>query len=129
MDTQPGQQAFGATAPKFAQLTDELLFGDIWERPQLSKRERSLVTVAALIALYRLEQLPFHLERAQTNGLRREELAEVATHLAFYAGWPTAASALGRLAKQPKAETAVESAAEGPAQAAAEAPAQAPAQA
>lgn len=93
----PAQLAFGALAPKFAQLSDDVLFADVWERPQLSKRDRSLVTVAALIALYRLEQLPFHLDRAQDNGLSREELAEVATHLAFYAGWPSAASALNLL--------------------------------
>lgn len=93
----PAQLAFGAIAPKFAQLSDDVLFADVWERPQLSKRDRSLITVAALIALYRLEQLPFHLERAQDNGLSREELAEVATHLAFYAGWPGAASALNLL--------------------------------
>lgn len=93
------QLAFGAVAPKFAQLSDDVLFADVWERPQLSKRERSLITVAALIALYRLEQLPFHLERAQDNGLSREELAEAATHLAFYAGWPSAASALNLLMK------------------------------
>ncbi|HJV49921.1 MAG TPA: carboxymuconolactone decarboxylase family protein [Noviherbaspirillum sp.] len=88
------QQALGAIAPKLAELTDEVLFGDVWERDVLSKRERSLVTVAALVALYRLEQLPFHLERAIGNGLTREELAEVITHLAFYSGWPTAASAV-----------------------------------
>ncbi len=88
------QQTMGAIAPKLAELTDAVLFGDVWERDVLSKRERSLVTVAALIALYRLEQLPFHLERAIGNGLTREELAEVITHLAFYAGWPTAASAV-----------------------------------
>lgn len=88
------QQVMGAIAPKLAELTDEVLFGDVWERDVLSKRERSLVTVAALVALYRLEQLPFHLERAIGNGLTREELAEVITHLAFYAGWPTAASAV-----------------------------------
>ncbi|HET8708050.1 MAG TPA: carboxymuconolactone decarboxylase family protein [Pseudomonadales bacterium] len=95
----PAQLAFGAIAPKFAQLSDEVLFADIWERSQLSKRDRSLITVAALIALYRLEQLPFHLARAQDNGLSFEELAEVVTHLAFYAGWPSAASALNLLKK------------------------------
>lgn len=98
-DPSPAHLAFAAIAPKFAQLSDEVLFADIWERPQLSKRDRSLITVAALTALYRLEQLPFHLERALGNGLSREELAEVATHLAFYAGWPVAASALKLLEK------------------------------
>lgn len=85
---------FGDVAPKFAQLTDEVLFADLWQRPALSPRERSLVTVAALVALYRPQQLPFHLRRALDNGLRRDELAEAITHLAFYAGWPCAASAL-----------------------------------
>lgn len=95
--TGPAQQALGNIAPKLAQLTDEVLFGDIWERTALSKRERSLITVATLIALYRLEQLPFHLQRALENGLSLEELVEVATHLAFYAGWPTAASAVKQI--------------------------------
>lgn len=89
-----GLAQFGDIAPKFAQLTDEVLFADLWQRPGLSPRERSLVTVAALVALSRLEQLPFHLSRALDNGLTREELAELITHLAFYAGWPCAASAL-----------------------------------
>ncbi|GAB3428521.1 carboxymuconolactone decarboxylase family protein [Massilia solisilvae] len=88
------QQAMAALAPKLAQVTSDVLFGDIWERDGLSRRDRSLVTVAALVALYRLEQLPFHLERALENGVTRDELAEVITHLAFYAGWPTAASAV-----------------------------------
>jgi 4-carboxymuconolactone decarboxylase len=104
--TGSAQQAMGATAPKFAEITDAVLFGDIWERTELSKRERSLVTVAALISLYRLEQLPFHLERAIENGISREELAEVATHLAFYAGWPTAASAVKLLQNLPPVEHA-----------------------
>lgn len=84
---------------KFAELTREVLFGDIWQRPQLSPRERSLVTVAALVALYRLEQLPFHLQRARDNGLSLAQLNEAITHLAFYSGWPTAASALALLAQ------------------------------
>jgi 4-carboxymuconolactone decarboxylase len=79
---------------KFTELTDNILFGDMWTRTQLKPRERSLATVAALVAMYRLEQLPFHLERALDNGLSVDELAEVITHLAFYSGWPTAASAL-----------------------------------
>ncbi len=89
-----GQRAMGPDAPKLAQLTDEVLFGDMWERPQLSKRDRSLITVAALVAMYRLEQLPFHLNRALENGVTKEELAELITHLAFYSGWPTASSAI-----------------------------------
>lgn len=94
-----GEQGFGHIAPKLAQVTDDVLFGDIWERPALSKRDRSLITVAALVSLYRLEQLPFHLAQALENGLTREELAEAVTHLAFYAGWPAAASAAGLLDK------------------------------
>ena len=92
------QQAFGATAPKLAELTDRVLFDDVWQRPQLSPRDRSLVTVAALVSLYRLEQLPFHLDRALANGVTPEELGELVTHLAFYAGWPCAASATTLLA-------------------------------
>jgi 4-carboxymuconolactone decarboxylase len=88
------RQAFGDIAPAFAELTDEVLFGDVWERPGLSKRDRSLITVASLVALYRTEQLPFHLKRALENGLSKDELIEAITHLAFYSGWPTAASAV-----------------------------------
>ena len=84
----------GDFAPKLVELTDDVLFGDIWERPELSKRDRSLVTVAALIALNRPEQLRFHLNKALDNGLKREELIEVITHLAFYSGWPNAMSAI-----------------------------------
>ncbi|MBB4865843.1 4-carboxymuconolactone decarboxylase [Pseudomonas nitritireducens] len=84
-------------APKLAQLTEDVLFGDIWQRPQLHPRERSLITVAALVVLGRLEQLPFHFQLARSNGLTRDELVELITHLAFYGGWPTAASALNRL--------------------------------
>ncbi|PYY82863.1 carboxymuconolactone decarboxylase family protein [Pseudomonas sp. TKO26] len=84
---------------KFAELTDSVLFGDMWTRKQLTPRERSLATVAALVAMYRLEQLPFHLRRALDNGLTVDELAEVMTHLAFYSGWPTAASALNVLSE------------------------------
>ncbi|TFW38594.1 carboxymuconolactone decarboxylase family protein [Pseudomonas putida] len=82
---------------KFAELTENVLFGDIWKRAQLTLRERSLATVSALVALYRLEQLPFHLKRALDNGLAIEELDELLTHLAFYSGWPTAASELNLL--------------------------------
>ncbi len=67
---------------------------DIWERPGLSKRERSLITVAALVALYRTNELPFHIRRARENGISEDELAEVFTHLAFYAGWPCAMTAV-----------------------------------
>lgn len=84
-------------APKLAEINTEVLFGDIWERPELSKRDRSLITVASLVSLYRTEQLGFHLGRAIENGVTREELVEAITHLAFYSGWPTAVSALARL--------------------------------
>jgi 4-carboxymuconolactone decarboxylase len=88
------QQLYGDIAPKMVELTDGILFGDIWERPQLSKRDRSLVTVSALVAAYRPEQLRSHLAIARKNGLAEEELVELITHLAFYAGWPCAVAAL-----------------------------------
>ena len=87
------QQLFGEIAPKFAELTDNVLYADIWERPGLSKRDRSLITVSALIALNRPDQLRSHLALARQNGLAREELAEAITHLAFYSGWPSSVSA------------------------------------
>lgn len=88
------QVALGEFAPKFVELTDQVLFGDIWERKELSKRDRSLITVAALVALNRTEQLRFHLQRALENGVKKEELIEEIMHLAFYSGWPTAVNAL-----------------------------------
>ena len=88
------QKAWGELAPKFVELTDNVLFGDVWERKELSKRDRSIATVAALIALNRTDQLRFHLQRAVENGVKREELIEEITHLAFYSGWPTAVNAL-----------------------------------
>jgi 4-carboxymuconolactone decarboxylase len=93
------QQLVGDFAPKLAELTDEVLFGDVWERAELSKRDRSLITVAALIANGNTEQLTGHLSRARENGLSERELAEVIIHLAFYAGWPRAMSAV-RLARE-----------------------------
>lgn len=93
------QKLVGDFAPKLAELTDGVLFGDIWERPELSKRDRSLVTVAALIANGNTEQLTGHLKRARENGLTEGELAEVIIHLAFYAGWPRAMSAV-RVARE-----------------------------
>jgi 4-carboxymuconolactone decarboxylase len=89
------QQAMGDFAPKFVELTDKVLFGDVWERKELSKRDRSLATVAALVALNRTDQLRFHLQRALENGVKKQELIEEITHLAFYSGWPTAVNALG----------------------------------
>ena len=79
--------------PKLMDLTENVLFGDVWERPGLSKRDRSLITVAALIAMYRPEQLKGHTERALANGVSKEEISEIITHMAFYAGWPSAMSA------------------------------------
>lgn len=90
----PAQKLIGAFLPKMVSLTDNVLFGDIWERRDLSKRDRSLITVAALIAGGNTEQLPGHLMRAKDNGLTETELKEVITHLAFYAGWPKAMSAI-----------------------------------
>ncbi len=81
-------------APKMAELSANVLFGDVWERPELSKRDRSLITVAALVALYRTGQLRGHIGRALDNGVTKEEIGEVITHMAFYAGWPTAANAV-----------------------------------
>jgi 4-carboxymuconolactone decarboxylase len=90
------QKTIGDVAPKLAQLTDDVLFGDVWERPQLSKRDRSLVTCAALVATGKTEQMTFHFPRALENGATQEELIEVITHLAFYVGWPNAMSAVAR---------------------------------
>jgi 4-carboxymuconolactone decarboxylase len=94
--TQPSraQQLMGDVAPKLADLTDSVLFGDVWARPQLSRRDRSLVTVSALIAMNRPDQLRSHLALARQNGLQEEELIEAITHLAFYAGWPNAVTAV-----------------------------------
>jgi 4-carboxymuconolactone decarboxylase len=89
----------GDFAPKLVDLTEQVLFGDIWERPGLSKRDRSVITVSALVAMNRTDQLPFHLRRALENGVTKDELIELITHLAFYSGWPTAMSAI-RLAKE-----------------------------
>ena len=90
-----GRKAFGDIAPALAQYTDDVLFGDVWERPGLKPRDRSVITVACLIALYRTNELPFHLKRAMENGVTRDEIVEVITHLAFYAGWPPASTAVG----------------------------------
>ncbi len=88
------QKMIGDFAPKLVSLTDDLLFGDIWERKELAPRDRSLITVATLIAGGNTEQLPFHLNKAKDNGLTEAELKEVIIHLAFYAGWPKAMSAI-----------------------------------
>ncbi len=94
--TQPttAQRLMGDFAPKLRELTDNVLFGDVWARPELSPRDRSLVTVSALIAMNRPDQLRSHLARARDNGVTQEEVVEVITHLAFYAGWPNAVTAI-----------------------------------
>lgn len=92
-----GNKTLGDVAPKLAQLTDDVLFGDVWERPQLSKRDRSLITCAALIATGKTEQMSFHFPRAIENGVTHDELVELITHLAFYVGWPSAVSAITRV--------------------------------
>ena len=88
-----GQQ-FGKVAPGLVQNTTDVLFRDLWLRPDLAPRDRSLVTVSALIASGQSAQITYHLNRAMDNGLTREQASEVITHLAFYAGWPNAFSAL-----------------------------------
>ena len=95
----PAQKLVGDFAPKLADLTDEVLFGDVWERAGLSKRDRSIVTVSALIANGNTEQLTSHLNRAIQNGVTESEIAEMIIHLAFYAGWPRAMSAV-RVARE-----------------------------
>jgi 4-carboxymuconolactone decarboxylase len=91
--TQPVAREWASAVPQLAELSDRVLFGEIWERPGLSKRDRSVITVAVLTALYRPGQLRGHFNRALDNGVTREELAEIVTHVAFYAGWPTGANA------------------------------------
>jgi 4-carboxymuconolactone decarboxylase len=88
------EKMFGGFAPKLVEVTDNVLFADMWERTELSKRDRSLVTVAALVALNRPEQLRFHLPNAVKNGVKEQELIEAITHLAFYSGWPNAMSCM-----------------------------------
>ncbi|MGO4695277.1 carboxymuconolactone decarboxylase family protein [Paenibacillus sp. 2TAB26] len=88
------RESFGDIAPAFVRYSEEVLFGDVWRREQLSLRERSLLTISALVAGGLTEQLSYHLRLAKENGLTEEELIEALTHLAFYAGWPRAASAI-----------------------------------
>ena len=89
--------------PKLGELTDKVVFGDVWERKGLSKRDRSLITVAALTALYRPDQLKGHIWRALDHGVTQEEIVELITHLALYAGWPNGGTA-ALIAKQVFAE-------------------------
>jgi 4-carboxymuconolactone decarboxylase len=93
-ESKPPDIPLAEFAPKLSELTRNVLFGDVWERPELAKRDRSLITVAALVALNRPEQLRFHLNKALENGLTKQELIEAITHLAFYSGWPTAMNAI-----------------------------------
>jgi 4-carboxymuconolactone decarboxylase len=93
-DASPVKGIIGDFAPKLLELTDDVVFGDIWERPGLSKRDRSLITVAALVSMYRTEQMAAHMRRAIDNGVTVDELVEAITHLAFYAGWPNAMTAI-----------------------------------
>ena len=99
-DPHYARKSIGDLAPKLAELTDAVLFADVWARSELGPRERSIATLAALVALNRSEQPPFHLARARDNGLADGELVELITHLAFYAGWPCAFSAIGVLRKE-----------------------------
>jgi 4-carboxymuconolactone decarboxylase len=88
------RKSFGDLAPALAEITDKVLFGNVWERQQLSPRDRSLVTVTTLVSNYRVNEMPFHFKKALENGISKEELVETITHVAFYAGWPTAMTAL-----------------------------------
>lgn len=94
--TTAARQMFGDIAPKLAELSDQVLFDDVWERPQLSKRDRSLITCAALVATGKADQMNSHFPRALLNGVTREELVEMITHMAFYTGWPSAVTAITR---------------------------------
>lgn len=94
----PARDEVRPVIPRVIELTESLVYGDIWERPGLSKRDRSLITIAALIAMCRPDQLRGHLERGLGNGLTKAEISEVITHLAFYCGWPSAMSA-GKIAR------------------------------
>ncbi|MFE9115722.1 carboxymuconolactone decarboxylase family protein [Streptomyces collinus] len=91
------QKLFGEFAPELVRLTNDVLFGEVWAGEGLSQRDRSLITVATLVALYRADQLAFHLPRALENGVTEDELVEAITHIAFYAGWPNAMSAITQL--------------------------------
>ncbi len=110
----PAQKLIGDFAPKLVELTDDVLFGDVWARAELSPRDRSLITVAALIAGGNTEQLPGHLNRARENGLSETELVEVITHLAFYAGGPESESSLGGFVESDRSTKAGDASADRP---------------
>ncbi len=93
MTNQPGTGPYNELMPRLDELTRELVYGDIWERPGLSKRDRSLITIATLTALYRTNQIRSHMRRALANGVTKDEIGEVLMHMAFYAGWPCAVNA------------------------------------
>ena len=95
----PSREAVRATVPKMIELSETVIYGDVWERPGLSKRDRSLAVIATLIATYRPDQLRGHLGRALDNGVTKDEIAEVITHLAFYSGWPSSMTA-ARIAQE-----------------------------
>ncbi|MBV1825383.1 carboxymuconolactone decarboxylase family protein [Komagataeibacter oboediens] len=88
------RQSFGDIAPELAEISDKVLFGQVWAGAGLSSRDRSLVTITSLISLYRENELPFHMKKALENGLTKDEIIAVITQLAFYSGWPTAMTAL-----------------------------------
>jgi 4-carboxymuconolactone decarboxylase len=94
MSNETPRRPYADIAPALGEYTEKVLFGDVWRRAGLSPRDRSLVTVACLVSLYRENELGFHLGRALENGVTKDELIEVITHLAFYAGWPTANTAV-----------------------------------
>jgi 4-carboxymuconolactone decarboxylase len=100
MSTTLNRDTLAQVSPKLAELSQQVLFGDIWQRPQLAPRDRSLITLAALATLGRTAQLPWHIGFARQNGVTDDEIAEAFTHLAFYAGWPAAVSALSSLAEE-----------------------------
>src|SRR4051794_13999950 len=101
----PMRAPWSDIAPHLTEISDRVLFDDVWQRPGLSSRDRSMVTISALIALYRSNELSFHIKKALENGVTRDEIVEVITHLAFYSGWPTAATAL-TIARQVFADAA-----------------------